>query len=80
MTQRERFRPNQSARELREDYLRTAPADRLREVARLSGFLTRLAAAGIAGRDDLVTMKTAAGRPQDLIDITALRMAEGLEE
>lgn len=34
----------------------------------------------IAGRDDLVTMKEEAGRPQDLIDIQALRMAEGLEE
>jgi hypothetical protein len=34
----------------------------------------------IAGRDDLVTMKEEAGRPQDLIDIRALRMAEGLEE
>jgi hypothetical protein len=33
----------------------------------------------IAGRDDLVTMKEEAGRPQDLIDIRALRMAEGLE-
>jgi len=33
----------------------------------------------IAGRDDLVTMKQEAGRPQDLIDIQALRMAEGLE-
>jgi hypothetical protein len=34
----------------------------------------------IAGRDDLITMKEEAGRPQDLIDIQALRMAEGLEE
>ena len=34
----------------------------------------------IAGRDDLVTMKEEAGRPQDLIDVRALRMAEGLEE
>jgi hypothetical protein len=34
----------------------------------------------IAGRDDLVTMKEEAGRDQDLIDIRALRMAEGLEE
>ncbi len=34
----------------------------------------------IAGRDDLVTMKQEAGRPQDLIDVQALRMAEGLEE
>jgi hypothetical protein len=34
----------------------------------------------IAGRDDLVTMKEEAGRPQDLIDIRALMMAEGLEE
>jgi hypothetical protein len=31
-------------------------------------------------RDDLVTMKEEAGRPQDLIDIRALMMAEGLEE
>lgn len=34
----------------------------------------------IAGRDDLVTMKQEAARPQDLIDVQALRMAEGLEE
>jgi hypothetical protein len=34
----------------------------------------------IAGRDDLVTMKQEAGRPQDLIDVQALQMAEGLEE
>jgi hypothetical protein len=34
----------------------------------------------IAGRNDLVTMKEEAGRPQDLIDIQALTMAEGLEE
>jgi hypothetical protein len=34
----------------------------------------------IAGRDDLVAMKQEAGRPQDLIDVQALRMAEGLEE
>ena len=34
----------------------------------------------IASRDDLVTMKEEAGRPQDLIDIQALRMAEGLAE
>ena len=33
-----------------------------------------------AGLDDLLTMKREAGRPQDLIDITALRMAHGLEE
>jgi hypothetical protein len=34
----------------------------------------------IAGRDDLIVMKEKAARPQDLIDIQALRMAEGLEE
>lgn len=34
----------------------------------------------VAGFDDLVTMKEEAGRDQDLIDITALRMAHGLEE
>jgi hypothetical protein len=34
----------------------------------------------IAGFDDLITMKEEAGRDQDRIDITALRMARGLEE
>jgi Nucleotidyltransferase of unknown function (DUF6036) len=34
----------------------------------------------IGGRDDLVAMKQEAGRQQDLIDVQALRMAEGLEE
>lgn len=34
----------------------------------------------IAGLDDLVAMKEVAGRDQDLIDITRLRMAHGLEE
>lgn len=34
----------------------------------------------VAGRDDLVRMKLKAARPQDLIDIQALKMAEGLEE
>jgi hypothetical protein len=34
----------------------------------------------VASRDDLVSMKEEVGRPQDLIDIQALRMAEGLEE
>jgi hypothetical protein len=33
-----------------------------------------------AGLDDLLAMKRAAGREQDLMDITALRMAHGLEE
>lgn len=32
-----------------------------------------------AGLADLIAMKQEAGRPQDLIDITALRMANGLE-
>lgn len=34
----------------------------------------------VAGYDDLVTMKEEAGRDQDQIDLTALRMARGLEE
>lgn len=38
------------------------------------------AAVWFAGLDDLLTMKREAGRPQDLMDITALRMAHGLEE
>lgn len=33
-----------------------------------------------AGLGDLLAMKRAAGRDQDLMDITALRMAHGLEE
>jgi hypothetical protein len=34
----------------------------------------------VAGYDDLVAMKEHAGRDQDLIDLTALRMARGLQE
>jgi hypothetical protein len=34
----------------------------------------------VAGLDDLIAMKEAAGRDQDLIDVTRLRMAHGLEE
>jgi hypothetical protein len=34
----------------------------------------------VAGRDDLISMKEAAGRDIDRIDITALRMAQGLED
>jgi hypothetical protein len=34
----------------------------------------------VAGFDDLISMKEAAGRDIDRIDITALRMAQGLEE
>jgi hypothetical protein len=34
----------------------------------------------VAGLQDLIAMKEAAGRDQDLVDVTALRMAHGLEE
>jgi len=34
----------------------------------------------VAGLDDLIAMKEVAGRDQDRVDITALRMAHGLEE
>ena len=34
----------------------------------------------VAGLDDLIAMKEVAGRDQDLIDITRLRLAHGLEE
>jgi hypothetical protein len=34
----------------------------------------------VAGFDDLIAMKETAGRDQDLVDVTALRMAHGLEE
>jgi hypothetical protein len=34
----------------------------------------------VAGADDLIAMKEAAGRDIDRIDVTALRMAQGLEE
>jgi hypothetical protein len=34
----------------------------------------------VAGLEDLIAMKEAAGRDQDRLDITALRMAHGLEE
>lgn len=39
-----KLRPNESAYELRRDYLRTTPLDRLREVAQLSNVLTGIAA------------------------------------
>jgi hypothetical protein len=47
---RPKLRPNQSARELREHYLRTTPSDRVREVAELSWVLTGLAVRGAATR------------------------------
>jgi hypothetical protein len=47
---RPKLRPNQSARELREHYLRTTPDDRVREVAELSRVLTGLAVQGAAAR------------------------------
>ncbi len=47
---RPKLRPNQSARELREHYLRTTPGDRLREVAELSHVLTTLASRGAGAR------------------------------
>jgi hypothetical protein len=34
----------------------------------------------VAGLDDLITMKETTGRDQDRLDVTALRMAHGLEE
>lgn len=34
----------------------------------------------VAGRDDLVMLKRASGRAQDLIDIQSLRLAEGRDE
>jgi hypothetical protein len=34
----------------------------------------------VAGLEDLIAMKQAAGRDQDRLDVTALRMAHGLEE
>ncbi len=34
----------------------------------------------VAGRDDLVMLKRASGRPQDLIDVQSLRLAEGRDE
>jgi uncharacterized nucleotidyltransferase DUF6036 len=34
----------------------------------------------VAAVDDLITMKETAGRDQDRLDVTALRMAHGLEE
>jgi hypothetical protein len=37
-------------------------------------------AVAFAGFEDLITMKQEAGRDQDRIDITSLRMAHGLEE
>jgi hypothetical protein len=44
------LRPNQSARELREHYLRTTPSERLREAAELSRVLTHLAERGASSR------------------------------
>jgi hypothetical protein len=34
----------------------------------------------VAGLEDLIAMKEVAGRDQDRLDLTALRMAHGLEE
>jgi hypothetical protein len=45
---RPRLHPNQSADELRSNYLRTTPGERLREAAELSRVLTSLAARGAA--------------------------------
>lgn len=52
-----------------------APYERLREralVVDLGGLAIR-----VAGRDDLIRMKQAAGRPQDLGDIAALTARDG---
>lgn len=34
----------------------------------------------VVGRDDLIMLKRATGRDQDLIDVEALRLAEGLDQ
>jgi len=47
---RPKLHPNQSARELRQHYLRTTPRDRLKETADLSRVLTSLARRGAAAR------------------------------
>lgn len=54
-----------------EDLRRNAVTERLEEVG---------CSILVAGLNDLIRMKEEAGRDQDLIDITALRMAHGLEE
>jgi hypothetical protein len=46
---RRRLRPNESPQELRSNYLRTTPLDRLREAAELSYVATTLAARGRQG-------------------------------
>ncbi len=46
-----KLHPNQSARELRQHYLRTTSRDRLKETADLSRVLTSLATRGAAARE-----------------------------
>ena len=72
---------------LRRDYAELTPAQRVKQVFEISRFMSRMAKLApaaidadvdgrpikVVGYKDLIALKTAAGRPEDLTDLQRLR-------